>query len=226
MSGNDKTKQRKKAARAPAKKPPPRWRRYLVQAELELPPPPAGAQTTGASNSLEWAAADRPVPTLRWWQTPLAVGALVACGLLLVVATAWSLRRAAIDRKVAVVAERRAQALTIRAATDERDLRVAPNPRSWSAAPDLVLQAPEPPQTLNLYFPVGYAPYPSFAVIIDKADHGRVITVHRISPDSNHDLRLALNSSAFGPGEYRLRIQGYTWQGDRIDAGWVRMLVR
>jgi hypothetical protein len=224
MSGH-RTK-RKKSARAPVKKPPPRWRRYLVQAELELPPPPAGTGITSASTPGEWSDQEVLASALRWWQRPVAAGALAACCALLVVATAWSLRRGSLDRQAASVAERRAQALTIRAASSERDLRVAPNPRSWSATPDLVLQAPEPPETLNLYFPIGYAPYPSFALIIDKADHGRVITVHRMAPDSNHDLRLALNSSAFGPGEYRLRIQGYTWRGERVDAGWVRIVVR
>ena len=79
---------------------------------------------------------------------------------------------------------------------------------------------------LELYFPIGYADYPSFAVTIDKVDHGRVLTVHRMSPDSNRDLRLSLNSSAFGPGEYRIRLQGYSWQGERVDVGWVRLSVK
>jgi hypothetical protein len=49
--------------------------------------------------------------------------------------------------------------------------------------------------------------------------------VHRITPDSNHELRLSLNSSALGPGEYRIRLQGYTWRGERMDAGWVRLII-
>jgi hypothetical protein len=44
-------------------------------------------------------------------------------------------------------------------------------------------------------------------------------------PDSNKELLLSLNSSAFGPGEYRMRLQGYTWRGDRVDVGWVRLQV-
>jgi hypothetical protein len=49
--------------------------------------------------------------------------------------------------------------------------------------------------------------------------------VERIAPDSNKDLLLSVNSSALGPGEYRLRLQGYTWRGERIDVGWVRLKV-
>jgi len=73
---------------------------------------------------------------------------------------------------------------------------------------------------------VGYADYLNFALVVDKADHGRVMVVERMTPDSNRDLRIALNSSAFGPGEYRLRVQGYTWRGDRVDVGWIRLVVK
>jgi hypothetical protein len=107
-----------------------------------------------------------------------------------------------------------------------RELRIAPNPRSWSASPDISLKWPEPPQMLDLYLPIGYTEYLNFAVTIDKVDHGRVLVVQRMAPDSNRDLRLSLNSSAFGPGEYRIRLQGYTWRGERRDVGWVRLVVR
>jgi hypothetical protein len=64
-----------------------------------------------------------------------------------------------------------------------------------------------------------------FAITLDKVDVGRVLDLQRVSTDSNRELRLTLNSSAFGPGEYRIRLQGYTWRGDRVDAGWVRLKV-
>jgi hypothetical protein len=79
---------------------------------------------------------------------------------------------------------------------------------------------------IELYMPVGYARFQVFAITIDKANQGRMMVLQRVSPDSNHDLRISLNSSAFGPGEYRLRLQGYTWRGQRIDAGWVRLHVK
>jgi len=78
---------------------------------------------------------------------------------------------------------------------------------------------------LDVYLPVGYSEFKVFAVTIDKVDAGRVLLVQRMVPDSNRDLRLSLNSSAFGPGEYRIRLQGYTWRGQRVDAGWVRLVV-
>jgi hypothetical protein len=226
MSSTGKTP-RTRPNKTKTRKPPPRWRKYLVQAELELPPPVAGAddaadEARGVANP----SSDDDPPALPWWQTRAAVYALLLACASLLVATSLALRAASRDRVAAVAAEARAQTLTLRAVNSERALPIAPNPRSWSASADATLVWPEPPQLLELYLPVGYTEYLSFAVVIDKVDHGRVLVVERMAPDSNRDLRLSLNSSAFGPGEYRIRLQAYTWRGERVDVGWVRLAVR
>jgi hypothetical protein len=202
-------------------KPPPRWRRHLVQAELELPPasPPSRSATGGDASQIF-------VPDPEWWQKPTAVGGLAACAAALLVLTGISLYTAHRDRDVAAAAELHAKTLTLRATTTERVLRIAPNPRSWSGSPDAVIRWPEPPELLDLYLPVVYSEFNAFAVTIDKVNEGRVLIVQRMVPDSNRDLRLSLNSSSFGPGEYRIRLQGYTWRGARVDAGWVRLVVK
>ena len=205
-----------------SRKPPPRWRRYLVQAELELPAP--GLHGTAASSD--------PAPSSLegtdavWWQSRVAVLGLTALCALLLVVTGVALWNGKQDRAAAAAAEARARTLTLRAVNSERTLRIAPNPRSWSAGVDATIGWPEPPQLLELHLPVGYAPYPAFALTVEKVDHGRVMVVERMAPDSNRELRLSINSSAFGPGEYRMRLQGYTWRGERKDVGWVRLLVK
>lgn len=209
---------RKKAVR----KPPPHWRKFLTQAELELPPPATG--TTGEASAD--AAADFEYGSdAAWWQSKAFVLALAATCAALVVLAAFSAWSAAQDRAAARTAAEREQQLTLRAINSVRALRIPPNPRSWSAAPDATIALPEPPQLLELHLPVGYAEFLTFAVVMDKVDHGRVLAVERIAPDSNKELQLSLNSSALGPGEYRLRLQGYTWRGERIDVGWVRLKV-
>jgi len=142
------------------------------------------------------------------------------------VLTTAALWNGARDRAAARAADDRARSLTLRAVNSERALRIPPNRRSWSAGADASIAWPEPPQLLELYLPIGYAQYGSYALVVDKVDHGRVMVLERLVPDSNRDLRLAVNSSAFGPGEYRIRVQGYTWRGQRIDVGWVRLVVR
>ena len=203
------------------KKPPPRWRRHLVQGELELPPPSAASFSSSSSDEAEVV-----LQALAWWQKPSAVGALAVFSAVLLLVTAYSLHGARRDRALAVEAEERAKSLTLRASTAERALRITPNPRSFSANPDATIAFPEPPEMLDIFLPVAYADFPSFWLAIDKVDEGRVMVVQRIVPDSNKELRLSLNSSSFGPGEYRFRLQGYTWRGDRVDAGWVRLVVQ
>jgi hypothetical protein len=203
------------------KKPPPRWRRHLVQAELELPPPAASSFPPGSDDPAEVV-----LQELEWWQKPAAVGALAVVAAALLLITAYSLYGAHRDRALAVAAEERAKSLTLRASTAERTLRISPNPRSFSANPDATIAFPEPPEMLDIFLPVAYADFPTFWLAIDKVDEGRVMVVQRLAPDSNKELRLSLNSSSFGPGEYRIRLQGYTWNGDRLDAGWVRLVVQ
>jgi hypothetical protein len=214
----------RKSRRKAVRKPPPHWRKFLTQAELELPPPTIGAPASEADDPDD-DNDDDEVAELAWWQTrPFVAGLAIACVALLVLAAA-SMINASRDRESARTAAEREKTLTLRAINSVRALRVAPNPRSWSASPDATLAWPEPPQMLELHLPVGYSEFLTFALTLDKVDHGRVLVVERMAPDSNKELLLSLNSSAFGPGEYRLRLQGYTWRGDRVDVGWVRLQV-
>jgi hypothetical protein len=189
-------------------------RKPAVQVELELPPPagPGGVEFVETEPE--------------WWQRRSFVVAL-SCALLLLLALTIAARVASHrDRELAVAAEDRARTLTLRAATQVRAVRITPNPQSWSASPDATVAWPEPPELLDLYLPVAYSDFKSFAITIDKVDVGRVLDLQRVAADSNRELRLTVNSSAFGPGEYRIRLQGYTWRGQRVDAGWVRLVVK
>ena len=188
-------------------------RKLAVQEELPLPPPPGPPL---------------PAPELEfaWWQKPAAIGATMAVAVILGLVAVISQVSAHRDRALAAALETRVKTLTLRAASGQRAVRITPNPRSWSADPDATIAWPEPPELLDLYLPIGYAQFPTFAVTIDKVDQGRMMILQRVMPDSNREIRLSLNSSAFGRGEYRIRIEGYTWRGERVDAGWVRLVVR
>jgi hypothetical protein len=189
-------------------------RKPAVQVELDLPPP-------GGPGTVEYVELEP-----EWWQRRAFVIAL-ACALVLLLALTIAARMASHrDRELAAAAEDRVRTLTLRPATQVHAVRITPNPRSWSAAPDASLAWPEPPELLDLYLPVAYSDFKVFAITVDKVDVGRVLDLQRVSADSNRELRLTVNSSAFGPGEYRIRLQGYTWRGQRIDAGWVRLVVK
>ena len=191
----------------------PRFRKPAVQEDLPLPPPPGPPLPS-------------PEIELAWWQKRAAAAAIALLAVLACVVAAVAQVSAHRDRALAAALETRVKTLTLRAASSQRALRITPNPRSWSAGADATIAWPEPPELLDLYLPVAYAEFPSFAVTIDKVNQGRMMILQRVMPDSNRDIRLSLNSSAFGPGEYRIRIEGYTWRGQRVDAGWVRLVVR
>jgi hypothetical protein len=199
----------KKKSKAPLRRKP------AVQVELDLPPPP------GTDLLPEGLA-----PDPEWWQTAWFVGALACAAVVLLALTIGARVASHRDRQHAAEIEAHVRTLTLRPATQVRALRVSPNPVSWSAAPDATLRWPEPPELLDVHLPVAYSDFKVFAVTIDKVDAGRLLDLQRLTPDSNRELRLSLNSSAFGPGEYRVRLQGYTWRGERIDAGWVRWVVQ
>jgi hypothetical protein len=192
----------------------PRRRRPAVQTELELPPAPG---STGSLEAIETGPA--------WWQGPWFVALLAAAALVMLLLTIAARVVSHRDRTAAAALETQVRTLTLRPASQVRALRITPNPRSWSAEPDAALRWPEPPELLEIYLPVAYSDFRSFAITVDKVDTGRVLDVERVVPDSNRELRLSLNSSAFGPGEYRIRLQGYTWRGQPVDAGWVRLVV-
>jgi hypothetical protein len=197
----------KKTRKGPLRKP-------AVQAELALPPPPGPGTVEFVELEPEW------------WQHRSFVVILAAALLLLLALTIAARVASHRDRELAAAAAERVKTLTLRPASQVRAVRITPNPRSWSASPDATLAWPEPPELLDLYLPVAYSDFKVFAITLDKVDVGRVLDLQRVSTDSNRELRLTLNSSAFGPGEYRIRLQGYTWRGERVDAGWVRLVVK
>lgn len=80
-----------------------------------------------------------------------------------------------------------------------------------------------PPQLLELHVNVSEGKYAQFQITIDEAERGRVMQLRRIARDSNKELRLALNSSAFGPGDYLVKIDGYNWRGQTEEVGWLRI---
>ena len=95
--------------------------------------------------------------------------------------------------------------------------------RAKPSAPTIAVGWPNPPQLMDIFVDVTEGKYTTFQVTIDKVDGGRVMQIRRIARDSNKELRFALNSSAFGPGDYLLKFDGYTWRGQPEEIGWVML---
>lgn len=67
---------------------------------------------------------------------------------------------------------------------------------------------------------VSWAETPSFRLLLERRGQGRVLLLHNLLRDSNGNLRVALNSSAMGPGIYTLAIDALNWRGEPTPAAW------
>jgi hypothetical protein len=88
------------------------------------------------------------------------------------------------------------------------------------AEPTVALGWLTPAELMDLTIDATEGKMTQFQITIDKSDGVRVMQVKRIMRDSNKEIRLSLNSSAFGPGDYLVRIDAYNWRGQTEEYGW------
>ncbi|AMN48269.1 hypothetical protein ACG33_14410 [Steroidobacter denitrificans] len=121
--------------------------------------------------------------------------------------------------------QRAHQSLKMQAPGSVQTYRLQPTQAKPQHA-SLNIGRPVPPQWMELHVDVSTGKYTQFQITIDESETGRVMQMKRVARDSNHELRLALNSSAFAPGNYLLKIDGYTWRGQLEHVGWLRLDLR
>lgn len=64
-----------------------------------------------------------------------------------------------------------------------------------------------------------------YRVTVDRVDQGRVAILHNIKRDSSGVLHLELNSSALGPGDYQLSIDGLDRWGTPVPQAWATISI-
>jgi hypothetical protein len=130
------------------------------------------------------------------------------------------------DTEKALRAElRAAKAVQLRAAGNVRTVRVTPG-KSATGAATVSVGVPDPPQWVELVVDMSEGKYNTFLVTLDDVKRGRVMQVRRVARDSNGEVRVSLNSSAFGTGDYDLKLEGYTWRGETVPMGWIKIDMR
>ena len=128
---------------------------------------------------------------------------------------AYAVQANSLSKKVREL-ESAAKATQMQAAGSTRVYRlqlVAPLALGWM----------KPPQWMDLYVDVSEGKYNQFMVTVEKVDGGLVMQLRRVARDSNRELRLTLNSSAFGPGDYLVKVDGYNWRGQTENVGWLML---
>jgi len=176
----------------------------------------AGLRLLEASGKPEpWQEASKP-----FWQKPqitigLAIATFVLGGALAVVAS----HSAAQTQKMAKL-QRQAVERSLDPATSTREIRLLPSREGGSNTAAIVIGGGAA-QLADFKIDESRSPYKIFRVTIDRIDQGRVGIISNLAKDSNGHLRIALNSSALGPGNYQLTIEGLSWRGDAEPDSWI-----
>jgi hypothetical protein len=174
-------------------------------------------------------AAGKPEPWAeepkKFWEKPyLAIGLGAATLVLLislaVVASKNSDKAETIAKLEATVASQ-----PLEPATSTRTIRLVPSFKASSNTPAVVIGGANA-QLADMRIDLSRSAYRTFRITIDRIDQGRVGILHNMQKDSNGHVRLALNSSALGPGNYALTIEGMTWKGQNVPEAWITIGVQ
>ena len=176
----------------------------------------AGLRLLEASGKPEpWQEAAKPI-----WQQPKAIfgvaGLAVVLALVLSIVAASSVGK---TRKILDL-QRQVTDRTLDAATSTRVIRLLPNRSGASNTPAIVIGGGAA-QLVDFHIDESRSPYKDFRITIDRLDQGRVMVIDNLTKDSNGHLRVVVNSSAFGPGNYLFTIEGLTLRLEPQPDSWV-----
>lgn len=150
-------------------------------------------------------------------------GAAALAVVAVVVAVSMSLRTTEAERQVAVL-EKRVGERPLLPITDTRSLVVQPTRTGPSQRPVETFDG-RSGQLADFHIDVSWSRYASYRVTIDRTDQGRVAVIGGVQRDSNGQLRVALNTSALGPGDYQMLLEGIDWKGGAEPQAWVTFAV-
>jgi hypothetical protein len=156
----------------------------------------------------------------KFWEKPhfiigLGVGALALAIGLAVVWNGSSQKSTRIAKLEKHVAEQ-----PLEPATQTRTIRLLPSYKGSTNAPAVVVGG-SAAQLADLKLDLSRSGYRNFRITIDRIDQGRVAILHNMTKDSNGHVRLGLNTSALGPGNYQFTIEGVSWKGEAIPDAWL-----
>lgn len=112
-----------------------------------------------------------------------------------------------------------AKALKLQAPGSMQTLRIVPSD-TQATEPHASVSLNQA-QMLDIRLDISGTKYNNFAITIDKLDEARIVQIRRIVADTNREVRFSLNSSAFGAGQYEIKLEGYNYKGQTSEVGWV-----
>jgi hypothetical protein len=173
-------------------------------------------------------AGSKPMPwdpsKRQWWQhRAVPVAAILVALALGVLSAVLGGRLEARDRTVSTLRGQLASQ-PIEPVTTTRTVALVPSRTAPSRRPAATLGGREA-ELAELKLDLSWAPFDSYRLGIDRIDQGRVAVLYNLQRDSNGQVRVAFNTSALGPGDYQLAIEGVDWRGKAVPTAWVTVAV-
>lgn len=169
---------------------------------------------------LPWA--EKPLAA---WQKPAVFGAVAAVAALALVTAAalfFSGQNKA-DQIARLERQQREQPLQAVQATRNLTLEMS---RNGPVAQSVAVIQEERALLADFRLDLSWSRYTSFLVTIDRVGQGRVAELSNLARDSNGHLRVALNSSLLGPGDYTITVEGLNMRRGTEAQAWSRFTVR
>jgi hypothetical protein len=178
----------------------------------------AGLRLLEASGKPEpWQEAARPV----WQKVQVTLGLAAAVAVFALTLAFVSLGSASKSHRITELQKESAER-ALDPATSTRVIRLLPSREGASNSPSITIGGiGGSAQMADIRIDESRSPYHAFRVTIDRIDQGRVAILGDLAKDSNGHLRIALNSSALGPGNYQLTLEGLDWRGEPQPDSWV-----
>ncbi len=156
----------------------------------------------------------------RIWEKPQLVLGLAAAVLVLGIALGVVASSNSAKAQKLAKLEKQATERPLDPATSTRSVRLVPSHEAASNTPAIIIGGGSA-ELVDFKIDESRSAYKTFRITIDRIDQGRVAVLHNLVKDSNGHLRVALNSTALGPGNYQLTIEGLSWRGDPEPDSWV-----
>ncbi len=164
--------------------------------------------------------AEKPLP---FYQKPLTIALVTALAGTLLIATLMLLAAGQKkDQKIAVLTEE-VETQPLQPSKTTRPVVVAASRSPVSGS--MVTIGGKDTEMADFKFDVSWSSFTNFRVTVDRVDQGRVAVFGNLMRDSNGHVRIALNSSAIGPGDYELTFEGLDWRGNPTPQAWVKFSV-
>jgi len=153
------------------------------------------------------------------WEKPAFVAATGAALLVATIGAAVLASQLSDARSRVAALERRVVERPIDPAGSRRTLTVVPSRTGAPSAPMFAIGGAGA-ELVEMKTDLSWSNARGFRLEIERADQGIVAVLHNVQKDSNGHVRLALNSSALGPGVYDITIHGLDWRGASSPAAW------